>query len=312
VALVLCGGAFFVGRGRAVQEPQEGHAFRSLGEVGNASTRGIAIVTVNTAEDASYPMPGAPGKLYINFGVNFTWAGWDGRAKRYADELREYFKHDIHQVVIVADGGDVLFGGCSDLELLSYYHAVVKASNGSKVVFGAQIREYPKIKAPFNHYNDSTLRRRALAVQREFGLDDKPYIRFINKAACNDSFNPYSVHNDRLNAGFVIGPAGLIADMYDGLLALPDEEAMSRPNYWNDQMAAANYMFHNADLVTLDYSTAITVQLGGARDVQDMLEIRDGKLHNTVTGKVQCFVNGNGDGFDAWLKLAQGFRSIQG
>jgi len=296
-----------------VRGPRADQIFRSLHEVvGNASTGGIPIVTVNTDEPASYPMPGVPGKSYINFGVDFTWAGWDGRAKRYADGLRDQFKNDIHQIVIVADGGDILFGGCSDSELLQYYHAVVEASNGSKVVFGAQIREYPKVQAPFNHYNDSKFRRRARAVQSAFGLDDKPYIKFINKSSCNMSFNPYSVHEDRLNAGFVIGPVGMVADMWEGLLALPDEETMPKPNYFNDQLAAANYMFHNADDITLDYSTRITVQLGGAWNVKDMLEIRDGKLYNTVTGKVQCFVHGNGDGFDDWQELVQKFRAIQG
>jgi len=271
----------------------------------------VPILTVDTRRpELVLPMPGVPGRAYLNLGANATWRSWRGRAEAYADALRRYFGNDPDRLVILADGEDVLAAGCDDSELLSNYERTVAASDGPKVVFSASVRQFPPLQLDQDdHYTGFV--GRAHCVQRAFGVKDSAYWEHTDIHACRSMVKwggrPCSPQHDRLNAGMVIGPAGAIQKVFEGALALPREATMfwefkDTRFEWNDQKALQLYMFSHSQEITLDYSGILFQPLNFmhpwkyGRDDRDMFQILDGEVVNNVVGQRQCFVHANSRG----------------
>lgn len=271
----------------------------------------IPIVTVNTNDDRQhFPMPGVPSKHFTNLGAGKKWDGWRTKILMYQDWLEAKVHREPDKIVILLDSGDVLFGGCTDDELRSMYDATVSVSGGAPVVMGAELYLWPFTLVLLEKYATRSLQTRREAVQQVLGLDDNSYGRYANVTLCSEfprssrcsTPNAYQF----LNAGFIMGPVKAIHKVLAGMLDTRDTWSGMSPAWWkakhnvtdgwDDQGAAAEWMLSHADDVTLDYTGALSIQLSKMKDPlrNKVLFLKDGVVRNRVTGRVQCFVHGNG------------------
>lgn len=172
-------------------------------------------------------------------------------------------------ILILVDGRDMAWGGCSVADLVARYHTIVAASGGPKVVVGADNQVFPP--APWDYLPFKSRRR---TVQSAFGIS----------AANFSPANPRFV-----NSGFIMGPA---PDLLRLLRCTKDHAVEPGVTWMDDQYGVTYCMIHNPDLITIDYSTSLSLQLADAR--QDIVERRDGTVFNTAVSATQCFIHGNG------------------
>merc|ERR1719401_306840 len=104
----------------------------------NVAKEEIEIITVETrSELVKMPVPGVPGKFFLNLGVNQTWNGLFTKPHLFLAWLSA--QRDTEKLVIFADGADVMYGGCSDEDLLTAYRQTVAASGNVRVLMGAEM-----------------------------------------------------------------------------------------------------------------------------------------------------------------------------
>merc|ERR1719379_1727562 len=104
----------------------------------------IRLATVETRRnETSFPVPGVSGWNFTNVGAGEEWIGMNTKVDLYLSWLRDRAQQAPAEVVILADGGDVSFGGCGEEELLARYQAVVAATNVSRIVAGGDNSIWP-------------------------------------------------------------------------------------------------------------------------------------------------------------------------
>lgn len=255
----------------------------------------VQVVTVDTkTPSASLPMKGVPGVQWINIGAHTKWYGYKTKTDLYVKWLREEAKRDPEGLAILADGTDVIYGGCSQEELLANYWSVVNASGGARVVWAAELGFWPEmLRDRIQLYEDFNARQQK--VMRAAGVSDAA---FAARAHCKDPDAECSspISYKYLNSGFVMGPVGEL---------LKTEACMASYNgsYYDDQEQAASCFFRHKDEVTIDYASTVvlsTWQLAG-----NATEAHPGRLLNSITGKRQCFAHVNGQD-DCWQCGASG------
>lgn len=266
----------------------------------------IPLVTVNTFDDRRhFPVPGVPGRHFINLGAGKSWGGYTTKINLIQEWLEDVMlPRDPDGIAVLVDSGDVLNGGCTEDELRSRYKSISSASGGASVVFGAELGIWPaSLKEPGRYKNFDSRRK---AVQQLLLLSDESYGQYANVTLCQERMHisPCSLPPayQFLNAGFIMGPAKTLHKVYTGMLQLSvsrigAELNMSIPDGgWDDQAAAAEYMFSHENDVTLDYTGSLSIELPMFHDPMKygLLFTKNGKWHNNVTGLVQCFVHGNG------------------
>jgi len=273
----------------------------------------IEIITVETRSDlVKMPIPGVPGKFFNNLGVNQTWNSLFTKPHLFLEWLSA--QRDPNKLVIFADGADVMFGGCTDKELLAAYHSIVAASGNVQVVMGAEMGLDPP---PAGAYVDihSQFEERRRAVQAAEGLQDSSYgslasceISRVNKAKCyvpkiaaakkgrwpcaGPCSNPPAM--TFLNSGFIMGPVGELREVVSGMLRFEDLPADAPfRNNWHDQGAAILYMAENPHKVTLDYNGAIVLTLHQL-PISAVMWAKQNSIKNKVLGRASCFIHANG------------------
>jgi hypothetical protein len=273
----------------------------------------IEIITVETRSDlVKMPIPGVPGKFFKNLGVNQTWNGLFTKPHLFLEWLSA--QRDPEKLVIFADGADVMFGGCTDKELLDAYHRTVAASGNVRVIMGAEMGLDPP---PAGAYVDihSQFEERRRAVQSAEGLQDSSY---GSLASCEISRqNPTKCYVPKvsaakkgrwpcagpcsnppamtfLNSGFIMGPVGEVREVVSGMLRFEDLPADAPfRNNWHDQGAAILYMAENPHKVTLDYNGAIVLNLHQF-PISDVMWVKQNSIRNKVLGRASCFIHANG------------------
>lgn len=302
-----------------------------LVEVGRID--GIPVLTVETRiNHRALFFPGAPGSIVRNIGFNHTW---QKKAKTKNQIFQEYIDARMEtpdQLVIMVDGGDVVWGGCDSNFLRSTYESIVNASNGAKVVLGAEFSVYP---LSWMRHAKAVMRREKFELRRQAVLEalghpvvkrpwDAQWQRLLKtRASKNDDvesgdFKQFPIIDDMYadrsictqrrsfcsdppryqyaNYGFVMGPIGELKPLIDKINA----DQMLNPKAIDQGTVVWYHMYHQK-AVTLDYSGTLMLNMHNfLGDVQgiipEFLQIdeRERKIFNTVTGKQQCFLHGNG------------------
>mmetsp|Transcript_27213 Transcript_27213/g.71850 ORF Transcript_27213/g.71850 Transcript_27213/m.71850 type:complete len:699 (+) Transcript_27213:93-2189(+) len=251
------------------------------------------------SKEHNMPMPGVPGRSFYNLGVGQPWDGFGSKVDGYIAWLTEQQKTSPQEIVILLDGGDIAFGGCSNEELLSRYHKVVKASNGAQVVAGAETEIYPEALKNAARYQALEERRRN--VLSAFDTDAGAYTVAVTPEAHQRhvSEHPWSenIEYAYLNSGFLMGPVSALL----GVLQCVRNIA---PGWWDapwgstydDQLALTECMLHDPSMITIDYSGTIVFSTWGIN--QDTLQVTEaGNVRNKVLGRDQCFLHFNGQCF---------------
>merc|ERR1719401_529969 len=201
------------------------------------------------------------------------------------------------------DGGNTLYGGCSEKHIKTFYDAIVKASGGAPVVGGAEVSPYPmQVLQYYNRTFRTDLETRMHDVTRMLDVKDSwaadyADCRDVLGGPCDD---PPAYRF--LNYGFLMGPAAKLAKFV---------EAVYKQGGF-DQVAAHKYFLEHPEEVTLDYAGALSLSLHNmAEDKQSLISVAKGgfgnkkkTIKNKVTGQVQCFVHGNGNGENFVQRLA--------
>jgi len=273
----------------------------------------IQVITVETrTTDSSYPVPGVPGAKFTNLGAGQEWHGLFTKPKLFKQWLDNH--PDPNKVIVFADSADVLFGGCSQEQLMDNYRATVAKSGGVPVVMGAELGLDPP---PSGAYTDihKQFGDRRKKVQEIMALEDASY---GDAAVCeikrSDPKRCYVPSQQKvkeghwpcagpcswppaltfLNSGFIMGPVWAMREVAAGMIEheeLP-VDAPFRDN-WHDQGAATLYMAANPNKLTLDYTGSIVLNMHQMK-LNESLEIMGGLFINKVTGVPQCFIHANG------------------
>lgn len=270
----------------------------------------IPVVTVNTrSDDAFLPMPGVEGISMCNVGVHGDWTSMLSKNEMLLDWFEDQLPKNRHELVIVVDSPDVLYGGCEIDKLLTAYKKVSTASGGAAIIASAEL---PKAEPARTKKDDeryaanryAELRERRGKMLQAFGLGDDPWrgVDNTSRPSCV-SVNGSSCAYEFLDYGFLMGPVGALHELLtyvvktvppgflDNMKSFLD--ASKHVEELNDQDVAAMYMFNNPGEVTLDYAMGLTASLHGMP--KRLLEVRDGNhVWNTVTNGEQCFIHFNG------------------
>lgn len=311
------------------------HELREVGRVD-----GIPILTIETRmEKREFEFPGASGAEVSNLGFNQTWehkAHLKNKAfKKYIDVAVE---HDPDMLVVMVDGGDVIWGGCDAALLRSTYEATVKGSRGAKVVLGAEFQPGPKTmmracmrkqhnKEPFESNRRAVLQALGKpVVNRSWDLKfEKDYWgelwghvdyefdyiddMYADRTRCDmhRSFCSNPPKYQFANYGFIMGPVSGLKPLIDLIV----EQQAKNPELIDQQVALAYHLEH-PDLVTLDYSGTMMLSMHNflgdlSGNIPSFLKIDapNHKVINEITGKDQCFLHGNGRAKPLLGKLAQ-------
>lgn len=206
----------------------------------------ITITTVETRIQAvTFPMPGVPGKQFLNLGYNKSWDNLFTKPKIFLPWLQS--REDPEEIVVFADGADVMYGGCSDEELLDLYRRVVAVSGGARVLMGAEMGlDPPPLGAMTDPFRQFETRRHD--VQGALSLTDESYGGVANceisrkkpeqcytptlleaqaghwPCAGPCSFPPSLTY---LNSGFIIGPVRDLIGVIEGMLKYENVDDIS-------------------------------------------------------------------------------------
>lgn len=249
----------------------------------------VPVVTVETSCKAEeFPVPGAPGRMFTNLGRGERFPDHMTKARLFQRWLQS--RKDPEEIVIFTDARDILFGGCSEAELLERYRAVVAASGGAPVVAGAELGLWPspstwpvQLVGRLSRYAELAARRHA--VQDVLVPGNRSYGDY---ALCAAESGPCSTPPEYqyLNSGFYMGPVAAMREVV---------ECMCKESVEFDQVALMACMLERPEQVTLDYSGSIVLQLHQLKPFST-LKVGWGRLRNVVTQADQCFVHAQGTG----------------
>lgn len=269
---------------------------------GAAVAAGVQVISVETRLPGDFMMLGVAGRPVLNVGAGMAWTSWMLKPQLFRRHLGALALQHPDKLVILADGMDVINGGCSEEQMLGTYRAIVGASGGAAVVFGAEHCCFPWHRS-CKQYQSFTARRSA--VLGAFGMNAS-YEMFADCRRCRDFNNPsldafcsnppaYA----HLNSGFLMGPAASVLTVVALWLAKYSVKTDT------DQFHARNALFERPDLVTLDYVGGLVLNIGDFAEAAlgDVLEFKAGRMFNRVTRQPQCFVHGSGRGKGFVLQL---------
>jgi len=245
----------------------------------------IEVISVETRNgNTSYSVPGIPGAFFRNLGAGKPWHGFITKVQLYHDFVKQLAAASPSKLLILADGGDLAFGGCSSQELLARYEKTAAASGGAEVICGADSAIWPKhtkwhpkgpeVDAPWRYHRFQGRMKDMLTVA---GLGSKP--------------NPYSSYMWRgppqyVNSGFIMGPASALLKILECMLRRGGEGAD-----FDDQLALTECMFHRPESVAIDYSGSLVLTLQGFH--RKVARGHGGIVLNRVLAKSQCFLHFN-------------------
>lgn len=263
----------------------------------------VVVVAVDTGPAGASPLARTCDVEVLGAGRN--WTGLQMKSQLLAEFVGATAEREPEQVVVLVDGSDVLFGGCSGDELLRHFQSTVDAT-GAKVVLGAELGAYPDEQLQSLDGN-RTFQDKMRAVLSAHHLPDRPYTAYTgckmprepgNWGQCSEPPRYQFV-----NSGFYMGRARDLVPVLEAIRGGRDE---------NDQVNAVSHQLQNPDTVVLDYSGALVLNLHEFKDVDSLLKVerrvgtREGMaVRNAVTGNLQCFVHGNGWGKRAFELLSR-------
>jgi len=289
------------------------------------------MVTLDTRKlNTTVPLPGVPGLDAYNLMSACGQRSWKNIATKTCSNLAYVelvMSIDPTQLVVLLDGSDLVYTGCSKNDLHAAYTSLV-AHSGASIVFGAEFGCWPcKVddEVMVGYSKNSQRSRRRVALERH-GLEATAY---TDHAKCEIPYGPCSAPPamQYLNGGFAMGPAQdlqpVLQDACEHVTVASKEAEAQRRNassagkaskpLISEQRFLHRYLLEHPDAITLDYPGHLVInlhQLDTDLKFFSVEERMDGNLkvrvlRNRVTGRVQCFVHGNGSGKDVVKKLAK-------
>lgn len=239
----------------------------------------------------SWSLQGSPGLRVENLGLGRRWLGYRSKISAYLEKVRERAEAARPgEIMVLADGGDMAWGGCTHEQLLARYHAVVVASKGATVVVGAENCIWPD-GAPTNR---SIATGRRSDILRAFRLT-KDELGTRPRGSSGDSGHRRVKMLDRAlhpNSGFLMGPP---VELMQVLSCVKEHGIVPEKGELDDQYGLAMCTFFvMPERITMDYTGSIVLNL--VQMSPDILsqESSKGVVRNEVIGAAQCFVHGNG------------------
>jgi len=276
---------------------------RSGGQFFHASRIGnIPIFEIQTkVKDGEMPAWGASMEDNItNIGGGLHWKGIRTKTCAIRDQASQLMSKKINTPVIFIDGGDVLYGGCGESELLSRYNTIVANCGGSKLIFGAELGLYPQ--TPENTKGYNKFHGRWESHLRAANLDESSYAKYIK---CRPGPGPCSQPPliQFLNGGFIMGPPDIIHTAYDFACAKLEDNKKGN----SEQLYLHQFLLSNENTTCLDYSSNLVLNLHqfDPEETKRLFGVTEGKLWNNVASKYQCFIHGNGNGKGLVKEIAQ-------
>jgi len=209
------------------------------------------------------------------------------------------------RMVLVHSTGDTLYGGCDENTISAKYDQIIGASPGSpKIVVGGEVSPYPSDLGA--KYASGTAEASRLAILNAFSLGTNWAAAYANCTGELNSICDSTPTYKYANSNFIMGPA---EDVYAML-----EELTTYTSLANRKVT--EYFFEHPDLVTIDYGGILSLSMHNmVKSTGIPVEIGNGQagkqLINKATGLAVCFVNGNGNSFDALKTLAADFKAQQ-
>merc|ERR1712232_18949 len=176
--------------------------------------------------------------------------------------------------------------------MLAKYDKIVKASGHAPVVAGADNKLYPRIQS----WEYSRFDARRADVMTAFRMDLSAYCTFSD---CDTYTYIYA------NSGFLMGPPKELSWVLECMLRKGAGDFGANNSGFDDQQGLHACMFDHPDLITLDYSGSLSLELiffnKSTDPSADVLFFEGGVVHNQAArGAPQCFVHGNGDTLNGW------------
>jgi len=236
----------------------------------------VAVLSVDSRAGPYIPLEGLPGKLAVNVAAGWKWNGWRTKTESVLERMKSLASADPDRIVIYSDS-DVVYGGCSDEELLARYRRISEGSGGAPVVHGADTDIWPALpQARVNELNELTAKR----------LSD--VMRFSNLSPSSWDYYPTTSRTYRaLNAGWFMGPAKYLVEM----LTCVKNKGWVDDEY-DDQRGANLCMLENPGLVTVDYTGTLAIDLHGMP--RHLISFVDDRVVNNMANVTQCFAHTNG------------------
>jgi len=216
---------------------------------------------------------------------------WAGRAPR--------------RMVILHSSGDMIFGGCSENQILYKYNQIVNASGvPAKIVVGGDLTPHPEdLGWHFDRADWAEARRQTTLA----GLG-VPADWTSSYADCtNRTLGPCSSGKayQFLDSGFIMGEVEAIKDMVTEL---------SSPVYTGCANRKINeYFLKNPGTVTVDYAGLLSMSLHNMRPGNLPVIVGTDRdkpyLRNQVSDAAVCFVHGSGNSFAALQELARELKA---
>jgi len=261
----------------------------------------VTVVTMSTGEPQYMPLKGYIDSQILNVGAHAHWENLGSKIVILGTYLNEIEQENPHKLLVFIDGSDVIYGGCPETDLPEIFHDTVRSGGNDtskpKVVIGAEMGAFPSALMPGYRIFDE---RRENTVKGKWqNLDYKDFAECDRKEATMGPCSDPPLYQFG-NTGFIMGEARDILRVLAGTTG-----------YSNDQEGIIVYMMNHPEEVTLDYTGELVLALHALKDsVLDVETYADRnrnatRLRNRVTGRIQCFVHGNGNGKRRLRELAQ-------
>eukprot|EP00927_Polykrikos_kofoidii_P078679 TRINITY_DN75488_c0_g1_i1.p1 TRINITY_DN75488_c0_g1~~TRINITY_DN75488_c0_g1_i1.p1 ORF type:complete len:755 (+),score=81.06 TRINITY_DN75488_c0_g1_i1:75-2339(+) len=266
-----------------IDEMQSGPC-AAIGSVG-ASVEALTVVTREAERDfllrdavgASYP-----GCL-VNVGQGRRFRGWMSRIEM----LRDYLELSVQgnaspdRLVVVMDGTDFVWGGCSQEDFLARYADIANRSKRA-VVFGAELACQDRV--------DCSVAPQVPGwAQTMTKIPDLPGGFWRERTQCFATggdwcdIEPAMRH---LNSGFMVGPAAALKDLFS--MALDDFTVVGQ----RDQGVFVK-LFDTQEVITLDYGSSLVLNIDGVR--MDQVNIRGSDIFGPLSASAPlCFLHAQG------------------
>jgi hypothetical protein len=272
------------------EEPNAGWVYERMG-VPKPQWSGVNYYTCNTrAAEEGWGLGGNSGFKGIgNTCVGVEWHGFRTKVEEYLKLATRLADEGSEELLVVCDGKDMFYGGCSDADVIQRYNKISLATNAT-VIAGAENFQYPQ---PVFDYADFDSRREE--VMWGFLMDPGNYDR--------------DGHQYRhANSGWMMGPPAQLKEALECMLDMGRGEFYGTPNkgdpHFDDQHGLHACMFAHPDLIALDYSgTLVTNMAGFNLNGNTVLRRADGVVKNAAAGwNTQCFIHLNGGSW-GWVGL---------
>lgn len=271
------------------------------------AARKVDIFTIDTRPwvPKNHYMPGVLRRTVLNNGAimgrhveqgNVRWR-WGDKPALFGKLLRGFASWNPNRIVVMADSLDVIFGGCTEEQMLHTYNTIVAASGGAPVVMAAEFYCFG-LGFKCSLYRNFTNRRQS--VLKAYRLPDDVYSAFsacppAPKRGEHDIQYAFCSSPQRyqyVNSGFMMGPA---RDVHRAMIYWKNLHTEADDLAAGDQASAHRLVLAHPDLVTLDYTGRLVLTVGGLFDVVNgVLKVNSSLIYNREVRRVQCFIHGNG------------------